>query len=200
LASICHVFKRLTFQDWTIFNERYAQAKVLGQTNARKETEEGRAMRELVENFNSDMGMVIYESQPGDKPPVSLVGPNGAVSVELFERFLDRQDRKMTVLFRGSDLRNMSRGGDVTGVSAQIDETAALELAHCQNIADAARTYIDRAVIRYCFGEGVEPLAYFGLPETDADDAGQVRESAGFLADRGALVELAPIANGWGLR
>src|SRR3954463_2138046 len=27
-ASICHVFKRLTFQDWTIFNERYAQAKV----------------------------------------------------------------------------------------------------------------------------------------------------------------------------
>ena len=74
-ASICHVFKRLTFQDWTIFNERYAQAKVLGQTNARKDTEEGRGMRDLVENFNSDMGMVIYESQPGDKPPISLIVP-----------------------------------------------------------------------------------------------------------------------------
>lgn len=198
-ASICYVFKRLTFQDWTIFNERYAQQKVLGQTTAQKDSAPGQAMAEIVSNFNSDQGIILYESQPGGEPPISLIGPEGTVSVDLFERFLDRQDRKMTVMFRGSDLRNMSREKDTTGVSAQNQETEALENAHCANIASACKTFIDRAVIRYCFGEGVEPLAYFGLPEMEQEDAQQLRESAGFLADRGALVELDTVAERLGV-
>jgi len=198
-ASISYVFKRLGFQDWTIFNERYAQQKVLGQTNAQKDSEPGRAMADIVANFNGDQGIVLYESQAADKPPISLLGPEGTASVDLFERFLDRQDRKMAVMFRGSDLRNMSREKDTTGVSAQNDETEALELAHCASIASACRTYIDRNVIRYCFGEGVEPLAYFGLPDMDSEDAQQLRESAGFLADRGAKVELATVAERLGV-
>jgi hypothetical protein len=117
----------------------------------------------------------------------------------LFEKFLDRQDRKMTVMFRGSDLRNMSREKEVTGVSAQTDETESMELAHCANIASAARAFIDRQVIRYCFGEGVEPLAYFGLPDMDKEDAKQLRESAGFLADRGVLVEADTVAERLGV-
>jgi len=198
-ASICYTFKRLTFQDWTIFNERYAQQKVVGQTPESRESPQGAAMAQMVGDFNSDQGIVLYNSQPGDKPPISLLGPEGTVSVDLFERFLDRQDRKMTVMFRGSDLRNMSREKDVTGVSAQSDETEAMELAHCANIASACRTFIDRTVIRYCFGEGVEPLAYFGLPDMDAEDAAKLRESAGFLADRGALVELDTVAERLGV-
>ena len=198
-AAICYVFKRMTFQDWTIFNERYAQQKVLGQTPDSKESPQGQSMQQMVSEFNGDQGIVLYNSQPGDKPPISLIGPEGTVSVDLFERFLDRQDRKMTVMFRGSDLRNMSREKDVTGVSAQSDETDALEIAHCANIASACRAFIDRTVIRYCFGEGVEPLAYFGLPDMDEEDAKQLRESAGFLADRGVLVEADTIAERLGV-
>ena len=198
-ASSCYVFKRLTFQDWTIFNERYSQQKVVGQTPDSKESPQGQAMQQMVSEFNGDQGIVFYNSQPGDKPPISLLGPSGTVSVDLFERFLDRQDRKMTVMFRGSDLRNMSREKDVTGVSAQSDETEAMELAHCASIASACRTFIDRTVIRYCFGEGIEPLAYFGLPDMDDEDAQQLRESAGFLADRGALVELDTVAERLGV-
>ncbi len=198
-ASICYVFKRLTFQDWTIFNERYSQQKVVGQTPESKDSPQGQAMQQMVSEFNGDQGIVLYNSQPNDKPPISLLGPNGTVSVDLFERFLDRQDRKMTVMFRGSDLRNMSREKDVTGVSAQSDETESMELAHCASIASACRAFIDRTVIRYCFGEGVEPLAYFGLPDMDKEDAQQLRESAGFLADRGVLVEADTIAERLGV-
>lgn len=198
-AAGSYVFKRLTFQDWTIFNERYAQQKVVGQTTAQKGTTAGDAMAEIVGNFNSDMGIVLYESQAGAELPISLLGPEGTVSVDLFERFLDRQDRKMTVMFRGSDLRNMSREKETTGVSAQNKETEALENAHCASIASACRTYIDTAVIRYCFGEGVEPLAYFGLPEMEQEDAKTLRENAGFLADRGANVELDTIAERFGV-
>jgi len=198
-ASICYVFKRLTFQDWTVFNERYASPKVIGQTPAQKGTEPGDAMASIVGDFNGEMGIVLYESQPGDKPPISLLGPEGAVSVDLFERFLDRQDSKMTVMFRGSAQANIAAEKRDTGISAQIKETEALELAHCANIADACRTFIDRQVIKYCFGEGVEPLAYFGLPDMDAEDAQQLRESAGFLADRGALVEMDTVAERLGI-
>ena len=188
-ASICYVFKRLAFQDWTVFNERYAQQKVVGMTNAQKDSEPGQAMASIVENFNSDQGIVLYETQAGDKPPISLLGPEGSVSVDLFERFLDRQDEKMTVMFRGSAQANAAAEKKDTGITAQILETEALELAHCAAIASACRTYIDRAVIRYCFGEGVEPLAYFGLPDMDEEDATALLAAAGFLADRGALVE-----------
>jgi hypothetical protein len=198
-ASICYTFKRLTFQDWTVFNERYAQQKVIGQTPESRDSVQGQAMAQIVNEFNSDQGIVLYGSQPGDKSPISLLGPSGTVSVDLFERFLDRQDRKMTVMFRGSDLRNMSREKDVTGVSAQSDETEAMELAHCANIASACRTFIDRQVIRYCFGEGVEPLAYFGLPDMNEEDAKQLRESAGFLSDRGVLVEADTVAERLGV-
>lgn len=198
-ASISYTFKRLAFQDWTIFNERYAQQKVLAQTPESRDSEQGQSMAQIVADFNGDMGIVLYNSQPGDKPPISLLGPEGSVSVDIFEKFLDRQDRKMTVMFRGSDLRNMSREKDVTGVSAQSAETEAMELAHCANIASSCRTFIDRNVIRFAFGEGVEPLAYFGLPDMDDDDAQQLRESAGFLADRGVLVEAATVAERLGI-
>lgn len=198
-ASCCYVFKRLTFQDWTIFNERYAQPKVIGMTSAQKDSEPGRAMAEIITNFNGDQGIALFETQAGDKPPISLLGPEGAVTADIFERFLERQDRKMTVMFRGSDLRNMSREKETTGVSAQSDETEALEIAHCANIADACRTFIDRNVIRFCFGEGVEPLAYFGLPDMEKEDAQQLRENAAFLADRGLLVEADTVADRLGI-
>lgn len=198
-AAACYVFKRLTFQDWTIFNEKYSQQKPVGQTPESAESVQGKAMADIIANFNGDQGIVLYGAQPGAELPIKLLGPAGTVSVDLFERFLDRQDRKMTVLFRGSDLRNMSREKDTTGVSAQTQETEALERAHCASIASACRAFIDRAVIRYCFGEGVEPLAYFGLPDMDDDDAGQLRENAGFLADRGVLVDAATIADRLGV-
>lgn len=197
-ASICYVFKRLTFQDWTIFNERYSQQKVVAMTNAKKDDEAGRSMASIAEQFNSDMAIVFYECQNTEKPPVQLLGPEGTVSVDLFERFLDRQDRKMTVMFRGSDLRNMSREKETTGVSAQSDETEALEIAHCANIADSCRE-IDKQVIRFCFGEGVEPLAYFGLPDMDDEDAANVRANAGFVADRGGKVHLPTVAERLGV-
>lgn len=198
-ASICYIFKRLAFHDWTIFNERYAQQKVVGQTPESRDSEQGRAMAQMVADFNSDMGIVLYNCQPGDRPPISLMGPNGTVSADLFERFLDRQDRKMTVMFRGSDLRNMSREKKVTGVSAQSEETKAMELAHCANIASACRTFIDRMVIRFCFGDDVEPLAYFGLPSLSREDARQLRDNAGFLASRGARVDGRSVADRLGV-
>ncbi len=198
-AASSYVFKRLGFQDWTTFNERYALPKIVGMTNAQKDSPAGAAMTEIVNAFNGDMGVVIHECQPGDKPPLALLGPDGAVSVDIFERFIDRQDRKMTVMFRGGDKANISSEKADVGVSAQISETAALELAHCASMASACRAYIDAAVIRYCFGEGVEPLAYFGLPDMDEEDAQQLRESAGFLADRGALVELDTVAERLGI-
>jgi phage gp29-like protein len=203
-ASICYTFKRLTFQDWTIFNERYAQNKVVGQTPAAKNSEQGNAMHAVVANFNSDQGIVLYESStPGDKPPITLLGPQGTATVEIFEKFIERQDRKMASMYRGSDLSMMSRGEQgeqPIGASLQGGEGEAMERGACRRIAGACQEGIDRAVIRFCFGEGVEPLAYFGLPDMDVEDTKDLRESAGFLADRGAKVVIADIAERLGVQ
>jgi hypothetical protein len=124
------------------------------------------------------------------------------VTVDLFQRLVDRQDRKMTVMYRGSDLSTMSRGGKgerPVGASMQGDETDRMETACCRMIQSTCNYFLDRQVIRYCFGEGVEPLAYFGLPDMDIEDCPDIRESAGFLADRGAKVKAEQIADRLGI-
>ena len=201
-ASICYIFKRLTFQDWTIFNERYAQNKVVAMTNATKESDQGQALLQIVSEFNGDQGIAFFECGNMDKPPIQLLGPQGTASVDIFERFIDRQDRKLSSMFRGNDLSMMSRAGkgeNPTGASLQGDEGDAMERGCCRMIAGALHEGIDRKVIRYCFGEGVEPLAYFGLLDMEVEDTRDLRESAGFLADRGAPVALASIADRLGV-
>jgi len=176
---------------------------VVGMTPATKDSPQGIAFDQAVSEFNSDMGFVLYEVQPGNDLPIKLLGPQGATSVELFEKFVERQDRKMAVMYRGSDLSMMSRGGqhggEVRGASLQGDETGKMEKAYARAIAQAAHIGIDRKVIRFCFGEGVEPLARFSLPSIDAEDVAEVRNSAGFLADRGVQVDAASIADRLGI-
>jgi hypothetical protein len=196
-ASICYVFKRMTFQDWTIYNERYAQNKVVGQTTASADSPQGQAMASVIQEFNGDQAIVLYESEVTENLPIQLLGPQGTTSVELFEKFLNRQDSKMTVMYRGSDLSMMSRAGKgerPTGASLQGDETEKMETSCCRMIQGALHDGLSRKVIKYCFGADVEPLAYFGLPEIDEEDISETRESAGFLADRGAKVKMDPLA------
>ncbi len=70
---------------------------------------------------------------------------------------------------------------------------------YVRHVLSASRRPLDEAVIRFCFGEGVEPLAYFGLPAMERENARDLRESAGFLSDRGALVNLDTIADRLGI-
>ncbi|MEO7933216.1 MAG: DUF935 family protein [Chthoniobacterales bacterium] len=199
----CLIFKRLTFQDWTIFNERFAQGKPIGQTTAGKDTPQGQAMRQLIEDFNGDQGIVIYDAQISDKPPISVLGPTGTASVDIFERFLDRQDRKLMMMYRGGDMTMQSRGadkgGEARGASLQGGETDTMEAGCCRRIAGAADEYLTRKVIEICFGKGVEPLAYFGLPDMDLENTQDLRESAGFLADRGVKVKASSVADRLGV-
>lgn len=202
-ASICYTFKRLAFQDWVVFNERYAQNKVIGVTPGAKESPQGIAMESVVGSFNEDQGIVFYEfTGDADKPPVSLLGPSGTASVEIWDKFIERQDRKMSSMYRGNDLSMMSRAGKgekPTGASLQADEGDEMIRGACRRIAGALQESCDRRVIELCFGPGVEPLAYFGLPDMDAIDTDDLRKSAGFLADRGAHVNTSEIADRLGI-
>ena len=77
-ASICYVFKRLTFQDWTIFNERYAQNKVLGQTNASADSPQGKAMAEIVGSTMPTAGSSYTIRSPAKSRPSSCLDPRAA--------------------------------------------------------------------------------------------------------------------------
>lgn len=202
-ASICYVFKRLSFQDWTTFNERYAQNKIVGMTRAAKDSAQGQALLQVLGDFNGDQAIAFFECGNTEEPPIQLLGPTGTAAVDIWEKFLERQDRKVASMFRGNDLSMMSRAGKgerPSGASLQADEGDAMETGCCRMIAGALHDGIDRKIIRFCYGEDVEPLAYFGLPEKDIDDTGDTRESAGFLADRGAQVAVEPLADRLGIQ
>jgi hypothetical protein len=95
--------------------------------------------------------------------------------------------------------RGGSKGGEARGASLQGSETDKKEKACARAVAQALQIGIDRKVIRFCFGEGVDPLARFTIPDLDEEDAGAVRDSAGFLADRGVKVSKASIADRLGI-
>ncbi len=200
-ASAAFMFKRLSFDDWTIFNERYAQGKVLGRTTASKDSPEGQAMARMVEAFNGDMSAVIYNDPDPTSAgsPLQVIEPKGTASVEAFAKFIERQDRKMAALFRGADLSTMSAGdGDGTGASLQGDEGDVLARADAAMIGGALRYHVDRVVIEALFGAGTMPLAYIlidGEELQKVDDQQQLRENAGFLADRGVPVDADEIAD-----
>ncbi len=196
-ASICYTFKRLSFQDWTNFNERYAQGKVLGKTPAAEGTPEAEAMENMVEQFTGDMSAVVY-GWSGDGSPIEVIEPKGTASVEAFSKFVERQDRHMATLFRGSDLGTMSAGdGDGTGVTAQKEETAVVERGSITMVGGALRRNLDRLVIEMCFGAGVRPLAYVrldGEEEKEREDAAALVSAACALADRGIPVDAEEVA------
>jgi phage gp29-like protein len=199
-ASIAFMFKRLSFDDWTIFNERYAQGKAIGRTSAGPDSPEGKAMTAMMESFNGDMTAVIHnDPNPGGECPITIMEPKGTASVDAFSKFIERQDRKLSALFRGADLSTMSAGqGEGTGASLQSDEGDVLARADASMIGGALRFHVDRVVLEAAFGEGTMPLAYIlidGEECDEAEDQQQLRENAGFLADRGVLIDAAEIAD-----
>jgi hypothetical protein len=64
----------------------------------------------------------------------------------------------------------MSAGGGAgDGASLQGQESQLLERDDAGLVAETLQRYLDRRVIEYAFGPGVEPLAYIELRRTDAD-------------------------------
>ncbi len=168
-CSVAYMFKNLPLKDWVSYSDKFGTPGVLGQTNAAKDSDAGRAMRDAVASFGQNWSGVVYGADGAIKEPIQLVTADSGSGQLPFPPLIERMDRAMVSLWRGSDLSTMS--ADNKGASVQADEGDILLEDDAALISDTLNLYIDRFVILQKFGTDT-PLAYSRLivPEKENTD------------------------------
>lgn len=187
-CSIGYLAKRYCLQDWLAFSEKFSMPGIVGATSAAKGSPEGLAMKAAVEAFGQDWTAVMYGVADPTKPPIHLIAPNGNPSAMPMPALIERVDRKMAALYRGADLSSMSsKDGEGTGASLQSEETDILEADDCAMISETLRE-VERQVIEWHFGRGVEPLAYIEVQPPVREDKEFLVTAMEFLSSKGVRV------------
>lgn len=166
-ASIGYMFKRLSLNDWVAFSEKFGMPGVLGRTSASADSAAGIAMASAVESFGNEWVGVIYGDDGTGK--IEIIKAEGGSASLPMPALIDRIDRKLATLYRGSDLSSMSSAqGQTTGASVQKEETDIFDRADARMIGETLNQ-VDRMVLAYTFGDA-EPLAYVQLKVPDGKD------------------------------
>ena len=162
-CSIAYMFKNMPLKDWVAYSDKYGTPGVLGQTNAAKGSEAGEALKAAVASFGQNWSGVVYGADGAIKEPISLITAQGEGTLP-FPPLVERMDRALASLWRGSDLRTLS--ADNKGASVQEGESDILLQDDAAMVSETLQLYIDRWVIWQKFG--VRPLAYsmIVVPET----------------------------------
>jgi hypothetical protein len=154
-CSIAYMFKNMPLKDWVSYSDKFGTPGVLGQTNAAKGSDAGEALKAAVAAFGQNWSGVVYGVDGTIKEPISLVTAAKEGTLP-FPPLVERMDRAMAALWRGSDLSTMS--ADTKGASVQEGESDILLEDDAAMISETLNLYIDRWVIWQKFG--VKPLAY----------------------------------------
>jgi phage gp29-like protein len=167
--SICYMYKRLGIQDLLAFSEKFSIPGVLGRTSAKKDSDEGNAMRDSVLSYASEWVGLVYGDDGSIKDPISVIQtPGGGTSLPPMT-IAEYMDRMIAILVRGGDLSTISREGDSSGSNRQQDETDALLEDDCALVSETLQTQLDRLVIRMVHGDET-PAAYIVInPPSNQD-------------------------------
>lgn len=155
-CSIAYMFKNLPLKDWLAYSDKFGTPGVLGQTDAAKGSDAGNSLREAVTQFGQNWSGVIYGANGSIKDPIQLVTVKGEGALP-FPPLIERMDRAMAAIWRGSDLSTMS--ADTKGASVQDGEGDILLEDDAAMITETLNYGVDRWVIWQKFGMGVRPLA-----------------------------------------
>ena len=152
-AAVAACSKRLSLQDWLLFSERCGQPGLHAATDAKQGSEQWNNLVAAVANFGREWGIVTDMATKVDT--VSLA--DGGTPP--YPALVERMDRAIAVLYRGSDLSTLSAGDGSVGASQQGEEADILEQDACEMLSETLQEQVERPFIRYVFGDE-EPLAY----------------------------------------
>ncbi len=161
-SSIAYLFKQLPLKDWLIYCERNGMPGIKAKTDAFPGTPQWENVCEAVREFGAEFHAVFSEGTEMDAIDVSTRG-------ELpYPALIERVDRMMSALWRGSDLSTFS-AADSVGASMQWYEETLIEEDDASNIAETLNRKIDALVIKLAHGDPV-PLAKFRLKLPDYEE------------------------------
>jgi phage gp29-like protein len=180
-CSVIWTFKNMPLKDWVRYSEKFGMPGVLGKSGASPGSEQWNAMVTAAKSLMNDWVAVV-----GGGDTIELLEvKNGGANLP-FPPLVDYCDRALAARWRGADLSTISKGDQAVGASLQGDETDLLLEDDAQLISETLNEQVDRYVLEYTFGAGVEIKAYFKLLG-EAEDAEQTafnREVIrAFLAD-----------------
>lgn len=159
-CSIGYLAKRSAFNDWLIFSEKFSVPGVLGRTTAKKDSDEGRAMRAAVESFGHDWTGVIYGDDGSHEKPIDIIQATGNPSGMPMPAVVERVDRKFAALYRGADLSSMSSGASTEGAGASLQgKEKDILLADDAETINETLAEVSRMVIEWYDGRGADVLA-----------------------------------------
>ncbi len=154
-CSIAYLFKHLPLRDWLVYCERNGMPGVKGVTDAPPNSAQWECAREAVEDFGAEFHALMSRGTDIEAIDLSTKGQLP------YPALIDRMDRAIAALWRGSDLATLSRANG-TGASIQADETAILEADDAAMISETLNVQVDRFVIKHLFGD-VTVKAYIRL-------------------------------------
>ncbi len=190
-CSIGYSAKRNAFNDWLIFSEKFSVPGVLGRTSAKKDTPEGKMMRDAVLAFGHDWQGVLYGDDGIHEKPIEIIQAEGNPSGMPMPAVVERVDRKFAALYRGADLSTMSAADNAVGASLQGKEKEILLSDDAETINEALAE-VSRMVIGWHYGSGTEPLAEVGLVAPSSEDEKFYLESAKAAKEMGVRVAKGP--------
>lgn len=197
-CAIDYIGKRYCMQDWLAFSEKFSMPGIMGSTSAAKGSPEGNAMKSAVESFSQDWSAVMYGVADPSKPPIHLIQPDGNPSAMPMPAYIERADRKIMTLYMGADLPTASsKDGQGTGASLQKDELDSLITDDCMTISETLQE-VEREVLRWHFGEDVEPLAYIEVQPPVRVDKKFILEAIKILTDMGVRLPVVEVLESLG--
>lgn len=160
------MFKRMPLQDWLGFCEKFGIPGLKLKTNATRGSLDWERAVEGLSQFMNDWLMVYGGGEELDTIEVKNAGNLP------FEGLIERMDRAMAALWRGADLSTISKGQGL-GASLQEAEATLLEQDDAQLITEALNTQVDRYVLKFLYGDRVEPKAYIQIKTGGRNDEEQ---------------------------
>ncbi len=148
-SSIAYVYKHLPLRDWLIYCERNGMPGIKAKTNAFPDSPQWESAKNAVSQFGAEFFAVLSEGTDIEAIDVS------SKSQLPYKEIIERMDRMLCALWRGSDLSTIS-GTNKIGASAQWYENTLIEEDDAANINETLNKNIDVKVIRILFGN--EPI------------------------------------------
>lgn len=158
-SAIAYVFKHIPLRDWLIYCERNGMPGIKAKTNAFPDTPQWESAKEAVSQFGAEFYAVLSEGTDIEAIDVS------SKSQLPYKDIVERMDRMLCALWRGSDLSTLS-GSYQNGASVQWYENTLIEEDDANNIGETLNKNVDAKVVKLVFGDD-KPLARFRLKLPD---------------------------------
>lgn len=177
--------------DWMAYSEKFGTPGLVWKTNASPDSPEWSQAEAAAAGYGRDWAAVVSK----ETEIITIEAKSQGTPQQALLEYLER---RIVTLWRGADLGTMSQGAGGVGASLQGDETDILDEDDIHLIEEAIHEQVERHVIAWHFGNGIEPKAYFSLVKRQADTTTRDIEVDRFLLGAGVPLGLAETAERYG--